>query len=535
MIDITSLVGNSSGFPTTNPRPPGPPQRPFEDVLASHRASASAGESPESERSHISENAPPKDHVARSDARSADGRAAASRDEDGKERRTRTASDREAAELAAVATSVAEKRPPKSATAGAGDTESALANARPVAKKGIAPNEASGDARERLATAGGERTAAHASTGTEAPQKGVAAKSPAGSHHSDASGEVAQRSADGSGKAEQRSAKRTVGRPPEGVAPGRDDAPAPNATDVTPDGEQAAKIDAADGASKVADVARRREAETPDTPQGSRTVTDAPVESVAAIDAGARAASRRSEGATAQKATRGDRVRSVNGDGDHLKPGTVGTPDRARVRAERAQPVEAVHRSVEIDVELDRAPQGAERTGGGDLVALRGADGTEAPLHAPSGGRGEAAFATLARRLNGDLGSTIVRQAQVMLNDSGTAEIKLIIRPPELGRVRIQLQMDQGHIAGRILVDNGNVREVIQQNLPALERAFAEAGLELGSLEIDLGGAGQGRDDAHHAAGSEASHTRRTAGEFDRTSPRVVEYDWGERTINLVA
>ena len=105
----------------------------------------------------------------------------------------------------------------------------------------------------------------------------------------------------------------------------------------------------------------------------------------------------------------------------------------------------------------------------------------------------EQAAGTLARRLNGDLGTNIVRQAKVMLKEADQAEIRLIIRPPELGRVRINMHMENGHIAGRILVDNGSVREAVEQNLAALQRAFEDAGLEVGDFEVSTG---DSRDEA---------------------------------------
>ena len=140
--------------------------------------------------------------------------------------------------------------------------------------------------------------------------------------------------------------------------------------------------------------------------------------------------------------------------------------------------------------------------------------------------------AQLARRLNSDLGRSIVRQADVLLRDADRGEIRLVIRPPELGRVRINLQMDNGHIAGRILVDNGSVREVFEQNLGALQRAFAEAGLELGDLEISAGGEQRQGDGANERS----SRPRRVASDrFDEHVEPLTRYEYGGRHINLVA
>ena len=143
---------------------------------------------------------------------------------------------------------------------------------------------------------------------------------------------------------------------------------------------------------------------------------------------------------------------------------------------------------------------------------------------------------TLARRLNGDLGDNIVRQAKVMLQDANNAELRLVIRPPELGRIRIRLQMENGHIAGRILVDNGSVREVVEQNLASLQRAFEEAGLEMGDLEVSTGDARDEADTNNQEHGGSAAQTTAGGAEsFGRSIETISEYEPGRHRINLVA
>ncbi len=147
------------------------------------------------------------------------------------------------------------------------------------------------------------------------------------------------------------------------------------------------------------------------------------------------------------------------------------------------------------------------------------------------------AAGNLSRRLNGDLGANIVRQAKIMLSEADKAEIRLIIRPPELGRVRINLQMENGHIAGRILVDNGSVREVIEQNLPALQRAFAEAGLDVGEFDVASGDPrdhAASDDDGRSSRGGNASRGRR-ADAFAESITVIEVNDYSHRRINLVA
>lgn len=197
------------------------------------------------------------------------------------------------------------------------------------------------------------------------------------------------------------------------------------------------------------------------------------------------------------------------------------------------------------EIEVHLGDESIETRGGSDGNARGDAD-MNAVLtrfeHAPTtptqrhAGVSNAA-GSLARRLNGDLGGTIVRQAKVMLKEAEQAEIRLIIRPPELGRVRINLQMEHGHIAGRILVDNGSVREVVEQNLAALQRAFEEAGLEVGDFEVS---ARDARDEAANDRSDDRGNggNRATRGGAERFSEsiEVIEVnDYSHRRINLVA
>jgi hypothetical protein len=199
-------------------------------------------------------------------------------------------------------------------------------------------------------------------------------------------------------------------------------------------------------------------------------------------------------------------------------------------RVERDQR-EPVVREIVVDLETERS-EDAPRT---DVLRAVPTALRQSVQNAQSSQNG-VAQAHLVRRLNGDLGQTIVRQARVIMSEANRGEIRLVIRPPELGRVRIDLQMENGHIAGRILVDNGSVREVFEQNLASLQRAFAEAGLELGDLEVST--SGENARDAQERAGngrSLRSGNDTGAHQFDDSVEPIVQYDYGKRRINLVA
>ncbi|TVR68329.1 MAG: flagellar hook-length control protein FliK [Spirochaetaceae bacterium] len=212
---------------------------------------------------------------------------------------------------------------------------------------------------------------------------------------------------------------------------------------------------------------------------------------------------------------------------------------RAVHRRDRADGTGPTIREIVVNLRDNLETGGEEEKRSGEFreVPLR-VEGTVGN-DTPRGGSMQLSEATanLARRLNGSLGDSIVRQAQVIMKDATQGEIRLIIRPPDLGRVRILLEMDQGHIAGRILVDNQSVRQVIEQNLAALQRAFQEAGLEMGDLDVSTGDARQDAESDSRQAG-DADRRRPIEDGSDRFGRNVktrAEFDYGHRRINLVA
>lgn len=112
--------------------------------------------------------------------------------------------------------------------------------------------------------------------------------------------------------------------------------------------------------------------------------------------------------------------------------------------------------------------------------------------------------ASLRQALRDQVNGEIVRSARLIVRGQDQGEIRLNLRPEQMGSVRISLQMQDGHIAGRIIVDNQSVRDVFEQNLSALQKAFAESGLEASGLEVSVADSGNEsgtRDETARSAG----------------------------------
>ncbi len=101
----------------------------------------------------------------------------------------------------------------------------------------------------------------------------------------------------------------------------------------------------------------------------------------------------------------------------------------------------------------------------------------------------------LAGRLRESVNSEIVRQAKIILKDASSGEIRLVLKPENLGNVRIRLDLQDNVIGGKIIVENSTVREIFRENIEHLQKAFAAQGMEAGALDVSVAGGESGTHD----------------------------------------
>ena len=92
--------------------------------------------------------------------------------------------------------------------------------------------------------------------------------------------------------------------------------------------------------------------------------------------------------------------------------------------------------------------------------------------------------ADLIRELKDQGSVEILREAKILVKEGQSGEIKLVLRPQELGTVKINLILENKHIVGRIFVENNIVKEALQTAFGDLKEVFAQQGMELGALDV---------------------------------------------------
>lgn len=162
----------------------------------------------------------------------------------------------------------------------------------------------------------------------------------------------------------------------------------------------------------------------------------------------------------------------------------------------------------------------------------------ERVLQMPVAAASQGGSQSLRDWLRGQGGKEIAQEAKFLLQDGGTGEIKLILHPEELGEVRINLQIQDGRIAGDIFVENEEVRQAFQEQLASLGEAFRENGFGSSSFNVALGGQG-GQDlgqfmDRDGSRDGQRKPDTRAIESLERQVTVVRELGYGNAQIDLV-
>jgi flagellar hook-length control protein FliK len=86
-----------------------------------------------------------------------------------------------------------------------------------------------------------------------------------------------------------------------------------------------------------------------------------------------------------------------------------------------------------------------------------------------------------------------VARAFESARDQG-GEIRLRLSPPELGSLRVEVNMVEQGLVARVEAETPEARTILLENLPALRERLAEQGVKLERFDVDLSQQRSGQD-----------------------------------------
>jgi flagellar hook-length control protein FliK len=122
---------------------------------------------------------------------------------------------------------------------------------------------------------------------------------------------------------------------------------------------------------------------------------------------------------------------------------------------------------------------------------LDGGDRQYGKSDSASAARGQDFQSALAERMREAWNGEIVKSAHIVLRDGDAGTIRLRLRPESLGNVKVELNLTDNNISGRILVESDEAKTAFERNMSQLADAFRQGGFDSARLEVAVGGGSQ--------------------------------------------
>ena len=147
-----------------------------------------------------------------------------------------------------------------------------------------------------------------------------------------------------------------------------------------------------------------------------------------------------------------------------------------------------LHHELTLDARYSGDTGGSSQAGKTDAASARGKDFQS----------------IMAERMRDAWNGEIVQSAHIVLKDGDVGIIRLRLRPESLGNVKIELNLSENNISGRIVVESDAAKNAFERNMNELADAFKQGGFGSAKLEVSVGGGSAGGAQAG-GAGADSS------------------------------
>ncbi len=130
----------------------------------------------------------------------------------------------------------------------------------------------------------------------------------------------------------------------------------------------------------------------------------------------------------------------------------------------------------------------------------------------------------------------IVRQFSFVVKKGG-GEANIVLQPDILGKLKLNLRLNQHEVHSVIIVDNQSVKDLIISRLNILEQSLLQHGLSLGSFHVEVNDRGAGLNTEEHETGKALKMGRGIDSEEDAfVNPVIlITPEWLSTIINVTA
>lgn len=148
-----------------------------------------------------------------------------------------------------------------------------------------------------------------------------------------------------------------------------------------------------------------------------------------------------------------------------------------------------------------RLPQTEQPIGPRNDMGLQGVNGR--PAESPRAADATRPQASLYQPVGSEGWDRALGHKVVMMVDNSQQEVDMQLNPPNLGPLEVKLTLDKNEATLTFVAAHQPVKEALQASLPRLTEMLAESGIQLGNVNIELGGrqAEQGREQAPRQGG----------------------------------